>query len=320
MKIADPSKHRTYPRVDLSKVPNWIIALSYYSLPLIELSSMNLNKKERKGILSAEVKNSIIMWKSSKGLEDVDELEYKYFLEGIGAIKARPINQEDLDVPLSDNLHIRDIMGTEPLKAKKMYYLSRFGSQLAMYWTNGQYFLYEATLFWLLIRSKSFFPLLQKIVSDPRVYQVGLQDELIPSKDGMSRALVKKWLKYFGLIKQADLDGSRLAVLLFCASLMELNEKIADVRNRKEYVDELCHYLSDTFSISEVAVDFGVFLDYIYSHVDRSVVDGYPSGRGHRGLLSKPSVQILEIKKAFPLTILESIQVSEIKKAILLGG
>jgi hypothetical protein len=319
MKHTDFLKSRTYPRINLSKVSNWISALSFYSLPLIELSSRKLNEKEKKGALHPKVKENVIFWKRTMGLEDADELEYKYFLEGIEAIKARPINPEDLDVPLSDNLLIRDVLGTDKLKAK-MYYLSKLGSQLALYWTSEQYTLYEMTLFWLLIKSKSFSPLIQKMLSDPRVYQEGLRDMLIPSQNGMSRALVKKWLKYFGLIERDNIDCSRLAILLFSSSIMEINEKIAHIINWKEYVSKLCQYLSNTFSISEVTVDFSILLDCIYSHSDRSIVEGYPSGRGHQGLPSKPSVQILEIKKPIPLSILESIQVSEIRKAILLGG
>lgn len=319
MKHTDFFKSRTYPRIDLSKVSNWIIALSFYSLPLIELSSRKLNEKEKKGVLHTKVKENVIFWKKTVRIEDADELEYKYFLEGIGAIKARPVNPEDMDVPLCDNLLIRDVLGAEHLKAK-MYYLSKFGSQLAAYWTSEQYTLYEMTLFWLLIRSKSFSPLIQKMLSDPRVYQMGLQDMLIPSQNGMSRALVKKWLKYFGLIERDNINRSRLAVLLLFSSIMEINEKIAHTISWKEYVSKLSQYLSNTFSISEVTVDFSILLDYIYSHSDRSIVEGYPSGRGHRGLPSKPSVQILEIKRPIPLSFFESIQISEIKKAILLGG
>lgn len=266
-----------------------------------------------------EVKKKIMLWKKIRKLEDTDELEYKYFLEGIGAIKARSINLEDMDVPLSDNVTIRDILGREQHRAK-MYYLSKLGSQLATYWAHEQYTLYEATLFWMLIRSKSFNPLIQKMLSDPRVYHMGFEDELIPSQDGISRILVKKWLQYFGLLRQNHIDRSRLAALLLYSSIMEINEKITEIGKWKEYVNKLCQYLSSTFYISEVAVDYGTLLDYVYSHVERYVIEGFPSGRGHRGLPSKPSIQILEIKGLIPLLNLESIQVSEIRKAILLGG
>jgi hypothetical protein len=300
-------------------VPNWIIALSFYSLPLIELSSKKLNEKEKKRMLSTEVKENVKFWKRARGIEEADELEYKYFLEGIDAIKVRAINPEDMNVPLSDNLLISDILGSEQLKAK-MYYLSKFGSWLATYWTNERYTLYEMTLFWLLIRSKNFTPLIQKMLSDPRIYHIGFQDMLIPSQDGVSRTLVKKWLKYFGLIERDHINRSRLAALLLCSSVMEINEKIAQVGNWKEYVSKLCQHLSSTFSISEVAVDFSILLDYIYSQLERSTIEGFPSGRGHRGLPSRPSVQILEIKSPIPLSLLESIQVSEIRKAILFEG
>jgi len=317
--MTDFLKSRTYPRVDLAKVSNWICALSFYSLPLIELSSKRLAKKERKGILPTEAKTRLILWKRTKGLEDADELEYKYFLKGIDAIRARPVNVEDMDAPLSDNITIRDILGTE-YRRIKMYYLSKFGSQLAAYWTDEQHNFYEATLFWLLTRSQSFNPLIQKMLSDSRVYQTGLQDELIPSQDGMSRILVKKWLQYFGLTKQNRIDQSRLAALLLYSSVMEINERIAQKGKWKEYVGELCQHLSKCFSISEVAVDFSVLLDCVYSHSSRHVVEGFPSGRGHRGLPSKPSVQILEVKNLIPLSSIELIQPFEIRKAIIFGG
>ena len=317
--MIDFLKSRTYPRVDLSKVSNWIRALSFYGLPLIELCSKKLAEKENKAILSTNAKARLILWKRSKGLEDADELEYKYFLQGIDAIRARPVSVADLDVPLSDNIVIRDILCAEHSRIK-MYYLSRFGLQLADYWTNEQYHFYEATLFWLLIRSQSFNPIIQKMLSDRRIYQTGLQDEFIPSRDGMSRILVKKWLQYFGLIKQNSIDQLKLAAMLLYSSVMEINEQFAQKGKWKEYVGELCQHLSKCFSISDVAVDFSALLDCVYSHLSRHIVAGFPSGRGHRGLPSKPSVQILEGYNPIPLSSIESIQPFEIRKAIVFGG
>ena len=311
-------KTRTYPRVDLSKLNNWIQALMYYSLPLNELSSRKLSEKERKGIITEDLKHRIMLWKRSKGLEDTDELEYKYFLEGIDAIRGRPVHMEDLEVPLFNSVKIRDILGTD-FSRVKMYYLTKFGRRLAQLWLNGQHALYELTLFWLLIRSKCFTPLIQRALSDPRVYERPFEEKIVPSQDGISRRLAVKWLRFFGLINQDRIDPLRLAVFLLYSSMMEINEKLSKNGVLKEYVNNLCHFLSECFSISQSAVDFGVFLDYIYCHTNRKIIEGFPSGRGHRGLPSKPSVQILEIKQPIPLPDIRLIEPLELRKAILFG-
>jgi hypothetical protein len=312
-------KFRTYPRVDLAKVSNWISALSYYGLPLIELSSRRLADREKASTLSSKLKAKLILWKKTKGLEDPDELEYKYFLEGIEALCARALSPEDLDIPLFENVTLGDAVNTSSSRAK-VYYLSRLGSLLASFWTNEQHHLYEATLFWLLIRSKNFNPLIQKLLSDHCFYEKGLRDELIPSQDGISRALVKKWLNYFGLLEQDQLDQSKLAIMLLYGSTFEINEQFLQRKKWKEYVGEVCRYLSNRFSIGEGAIDFGVFLDCLYSRVDRNVLRGYPSGRGHRGLPSKPSVQILELSNCIPFSSIESVQPFDILNAIAFGG
>jgi hypothetical protein len=312
-------KTRTYPRVDLPKISNWILALIYYGLPLNELSSRKLSKKERKGVITKDLKHQIMLWKRSRGLEDADELEYKYFLEGINAIKARPVHIEDLEVTVLNNVKIRDIIGSDFSRAK-IYYLTKFGQWLAHLWLNAQYIMYELTLFWLLIRSKHFTPLIQKTLSDPRIYQESFNENMVPSQDGISRRLVKKWLHFFGLINQNRIDSLRLAVLLLYSSIMEINEKLSKNGVLKEYVNNLCSFLSESFSIPQSAVDFGIFLDYIYLYTNRKVIEGFPSGRGHGGLPSKPSVQILEIKQIVPLPDVKLIEPLELRKAIVFGA
>ena len=261
----------------------------------------------------------MILWKKSRRLNDPDELEYKYFFEGIDVVRVRAFGPEDVDIPLSENITLGDIMSTQYSRVK-VYYLSRFGSLLASFWTNKKYHFYEATLFWLLIRSKSLNPLIQKLISDRRFYESGLRDEFIPSQDGISRTLVKKWLQYFGLLKQNQLNKSKLITMLLQATTLELNEQLIQRGIWKEYVGSLCKYLSNCFCIAEGAIDFSVLLDCLYSQVDREILAGYPSGRGHRGLPSKPSVQILEIGNHIPLSSVESIQPFEMIKAIAFGG
>lgn len=312
-------KFRTYPRVDLAKVSNWISTLSYYGLPLIEISSRRLAYREKAGILPSKLKAKLTLWKKIKGLEDPDELEYKYFLEGIEALCKRALSPEDLDIPLLASLTLGDVVNTSSSKAK-VYYLSRLGSLLASFWTNEQHHLYEAALFWLLIRSKNFNPLIQRLLSDQRFYKKGLLDELIPSQDGISRALVKKWLNYFGLLKQDQLDKSKLTILLLYGSTFEINEQFLQTKRWKEYVGEVCKFLSNRFSIAEGTINFAVFLDGLYSRVGRDVLRGYPSGRGHRGLPSKPSIQILELSNYIPLSSIDSVEPSNLIKAIAFGG
>lgn len=312
-------KHRTYPRVDLNKVSNWLYALSVYGLPLIELSSRKLADRERATTLSVELKQKVQAWKKFKGLEDPDDLEYKYFLEGIEAILSRPLVNEDMDIPLSQNLRLGEIVGVE-LSRKKIYYLSKLGSNLTNYWESKQHHIYEAALFWSIIRSKNFNPLIQELISDPRFYQKGLQDELIRSQDGISRALVKKWLQHFFLIKNNVPDKSKLAILLLYALALEINEKVEQKGVLEEYVGELCETVSEKFSITATAVNFGLLLECLYSHLNRQTVAGFPSGRGHLGLPSKPSVQMLEIKSVIPLSVMGEIQSYEIQKAISFGG
>jgi hypothetical protein len=64
-------------------VSNWISTLSTYGLPLTEISSRKLNEKEKNGQITQDLKEKIRFWKKSKGIDDQDDLEYKYFLEGV---------------------------------------------------------------------------------------------------------------------------------------------------------------------------------------------------------------------------------------------
>ena len=144
-------KLRTYPRVDLAKVGNWITALSFYSLPLNELSSRRLAERERNGTLPKGLKEQLTCWKESLGLEDGDDLEYKYFLEGIDAIRARDLETEDITASSATGLPLDSVL-TKELRSIKLYYLSRLGSMLAEYLNSRQHHLYEAALFWSLIR------------------------------------------------------------------------------------------------------------------------------------------------------------------------
>jgi hypothetical protein len=312
-------KRRTYPRVDLNKLSNWISALSSYGLPLIELSARKLSDNERRGSLSLEVKQKIQAWKKLKGLEDPDDLEYKYFLESIEAILSRPLENEDMYVPLFQDLSIGKITSFKPNR-KRIYYLSKLGCNLANYWGLRQHHYYEATLFWSIIRCTKFNPLIQSLISNPRFYQEGFHDQLIPSRDGISRALVRKWLQHFFLIKNNKPDEAKLAILLLYALVLELNCIIEHKGSLKQYVGVLCETVSEKFSITATAVGFDFLLEWLYSHLDRQVIVGFPSGRGHLGLPSKPSIQILEINGLIPLSIIGEIQSYEIQKAISFGG
>lgn len=310
---------RTYPRVDLTKISKWISALSFYSLPLIEISSKKLmQKKSRKELNSEHLKN-IINWKKKLGLNDPDELEYKYFLEGIEAIKERSLSPEDLIIPISGNIAIGDLVSSNSSRTK-LYYLSCKGSKIMDFWTKKQYHLYEAGLFWLLIRAKKFNPLIQKLISDPRFYSQILSDDYIPSKDGISRSLVKKWLDYFGLLEDNYLNQSKLIILVFYSLVFEMNEQFSKRGTWKEYVADICEFMLNKFSIANGVIEFNVLLDYIYLISDRDVLSGYPTGRGHVGLASKPSIQLLEMKKPLPYSNLETINPFNLRKAIPYGG
>lgn len=308
-------RNRTYPRVDLAKVSTWISSLSNYGLPLLELSSRRLTTREKRGEISSQIKEQLLQWKTLQGLCDPDELEYKYFLDGIDAICERNLNPEDNKVLSAINPYFKDIIEFSNRNIK-IYYLSRLGSHLSNFWFKQNYFLYEVTLFWLLIRSQRFDPLLQKMLSDRRFYKQGLTDKLIPSQDGISKSLVKKWFHFFGLTSLKQINKSKLVVLLLFALVFELNELYLQKGRWKEYIGDLCTSLSNRFSISQSAVDFSVLLDYIYSKVNRNILEGYPSGRGHQGLPSKPSVQLLE-GTYIPLSWLDSIQAVDLLKTIV---
>jgi hypothetical protein len=300
-------------------VSNWISTLSTYGLPLTEISSRKLNEKEKNGQITQDLKEKIRFWKKSKGIDDQDDLEYKYFLEGVEALLCRPLEKEDLYVPLIQDLTLGNVVGLE-IARKKIYYLSNLGCRLSGYWDSKQHDLYEAMLFWLIIRSNNFNPLVQRLISDPRLYQIGFQDGLIPSQDGISRALVRKWLQYFSLIKNKKLDETKLAVLLLYAVIFELNEAVKKQSPLKFYVEEWEQIVSEQFSISTSAICIGAILEWLYSKIDRQTMVGFPSGRGHKGLPSKPSIQILEINKEISLSIVGEVQPYEIRKVISFGG
>jgi hypothetical protein len=302
----------------MAKISNRVNALSYYGLPLIELADKRLEDRVNKGILTRELKAALLDWKEDRGLRDPDELEYKYFLQGIGALNERTISDEDLLIPLFDNITLSDVVDKLGHNVK-IYYLSRHGMQLSDFLITQKHHLYEIALFWLLIRSKNFNPLIQKLFSDHRCYEREITDDMIPGHDGISRALVRKWLTYFGLIRQNRIDRSKLATMLLYASTLEMNERLQNGQWR-EYVGNICRYLSTCFSISEGAVDFSVFLEYLFFHLDRAAMMGYPSGREHQGLSSRPSVQMLEINGPIPLSCLEKVQPSDTSKAIVFRG
>jgi hypothetical protein len=299
----------------LFKVKNWLQALSYYALPLIEFSTRKIEAKVAKGDINANVKDDIISWKATFGIQNSDELEYKYFLQGVGIIEGRPISNEDMEIPLG-NICLKDLC---PSKQAKVFYLTKVGTELVEFDNNQQYHLFESFLFWLLLRSKAFNPLLQKLLSDSRCYNISINEEIIPSKDAMSRMIVKRWLGFFGLINGGRIDRSKLSILLLFSTVMELNDCISK-STIKELVENLTKNLSEAFSLNRSVVDFSVFLDYIFSAVDRSIMTGYPSGREHGGLPSRPSVQILEIDKPIPFSVMKKPEASGVIKSLLLGG
>jgi hypothetical protein len=312
-------KGRTYPRVDLSKVGDWFLALSTYGLPLTEITSRRLLDKEENHQISRELKDKINAWKERISINDPDDSEYKYFLDGIEALLSRPLESADLLVPLASDLSLGDLVSAHP-KGKNIHYLSRIGCSIFGYLNSGQHNLFEGALFWAIIRSPDFNPLLQKVISDSRLYTNGFQDILIQSKDGISRVLVKKWFQYFGLITNGRIDNQKLSILLWYAIVFELNEIALRQECQKFYVEELSGVLAEKFSISMTAVDFSFIIDWLYSHVNRQTIDGFPSGRGHKGLPSKPSIQIIEIKGKIPLSLADQIHLFELKRAISFGG
>ncbi len=292
---------RTYPRVHLSKIEHWVQVLGTYALPLIEISERKLQERLEKRTLPAHIVERIHAWKTGADIHDSDELEYKYFLECIGAIYGRKATKTDLNVPLFDVLTLKDLR-IQRLGAVKMYFLSRLGARLQQALERGQRGVYEALLFWLIIRSERFDPLIQRLIEDPRTYKEGLKDDYIPSNDAISRTVTLSWLQSLSLEHDGSLDTSLLARLMLYAVILEINERCP----LKDFVEILARKISERLSVAEAAIDFTLIIDFLYVNSPDGIVDGFPSGRGHLGLPSNPRVQMLEFKRPIPLDIVRS--------------
>ncbi len=296
------SDSRTYPRIQLSKVVTWTRLLNVYALPLLEISDRRLRKRVDSGSITPSKKELINRWKKEVGISDPDELEYKYFLEGISAICERRANESDLDIPLFGTMTLKDL-NLSRIEGTKMYYLSQLGVRLYSALEANRYDLVEAVLFWLILRSSVFEPVIQKVLADPRTYEHGVDDSLIPTKDAISRRMALTWLHHFGLLKERKIDTRRLSKMLLYAVLLEINELYYQSPWKKELVENTCRRLSASLSLPDSAIDFSILVDFVYLHSTPVYVEGFPSGRGHRGLPSNALIQLLEFKKPIPLDI-----------------
>ena len=285
-----------------------------YSIPWIELSERKLKKRKRTGQVTPEMYDRIRFWKEELSIVDSDDLEYKYFLENIDVIKTRLVAESDMHVTLFGSLKILDIIGERNARIQ-MSYLSQLGYLLTSFLESGKYDLYESCLFWLLIRSDKFKPIIQVLLSDPRFYIDEYKEERIISRDGISRALAKKWLNYFGLLKSGKPDYDKISILLLYATVFEINQTLKHYGSWKVYVEEACENLSQAFSISQSTIDYGVFLDIIYERSNGGV-KGYPSGRGHSTLPSKREIQILSFQRKISFEGLSGLDFVLLRHAI----
>ncbi len=290
---------RTYPRVQLPKVTNWIRALGVYALPLVEISTRKLHARAEAGELTETVLQRMDLWKRDAGIADPDELEYKYFLQAIDAINERSIEPDELSIPALGDMRLGELLDLGRRNAK-MYYLSASGRKLKVALDNRRSDIYEATLFWMLLRTKSFDLLIQRVVSDPRSYQIALTESAVPSQDAVSRRMTVSWLQSLGIVHEQMLDARKLAAALLMAVIFELNECYVSEKSAAYYVDELSRRLSQKFSLSESIVSFRALLDLIVARAPSGCVLVYPSGRGHAGLPTEPLIQLLEFRKAIP--------------------
>lgn len=292
------TKDRNFPRAyDLSVVKSYLTVLHKCPLPLIEIE-----RRKLKHMLSPETADAIREWKCKHGIDSADESEYRYLLRDLGLVGERELTDIDLVLPLGgDGPVVRSFVS--PGSKIKTYFLTQEGESLYAQLISDRP-AYDSALFWLILRNQVYIRLIQQVILDRKSYRADDVRELIRTNDSTSKNCAVQWLRYFGIVRSGKgyrLDTEMLARCLLAATIFELNTYLE--RDETYYVKEMDRHLNETFSLSPSATDFVAALDTIFRHVDKSIVQGYTSGRGDTSLPSRPSLSMVKLSGMIPLMI-----------------
>jgi hypothetical protein len=245
--------------------------------------------------------DAIQSWKRKNGIDSADESEYRYLLRDLGLIADRVSTDVDLFLPLGgDGPALNSFV---PRFNIRLFFLTKTGEDLYERLISDRPS-YEYALFWLIIRNQSYLRLMQQLFQNRLSFCADDIRELIRTNDSTSRNCAIQWMRYFSIAKSGNgcrLDTETLARLLLAAAIMEINTHFE--QKETYYVKEIDRRLNETFSLTPSSTDFVAALDTIFHYADKSVIQGYPSGRADTSLPSQPNVAMVRFTGSISLGI-----------------
>jgi len=305
------TKDRNFPRAyDLQIVKSYLNVLHKCPIPLIEIE-----RRKLKQMRDRETSNAIREWKRSNGIDSADESEYRYLLRDLCLIADRESIDVDFVLPLGGG---GPIVGSfvSSTSRTRVFFLTKRGESLYAQLTYDR-LAYESELFWLVLRNQFYLRLIQQIILDRKSYRVDDIRDLIKTNDSTSKNCAIQWLHYFDIARFGHgcrLDNEMLARRLFASAIFEINENFE--RGETYYVKEIDRRLNEVFSLSPSATDFVAALDTIFRYAEKSVLQGYTSGRDDISLPSRPSISMIKFTSTIPLAIAFQANAAEVLRII----
>ena len=290
------TKDRNLPRAyDLRIIQSYLTVLHKCPIPMLEIE-----RRKLKRMLDKETAETVLKWKRKHEIDSADESEYRYIFRDLDLIADRKLTEIDPVLPLGGD---GPPLGSFVSSKAKMFFLTEKGENLYTQLISDRP-AYECALFWLILRNQFYVRLIQQVILDRKSYRASDIRELIRTNDSTSKNCAVQWLRYFGIAKFGNgfrLDAETLARRLLAATILEIDTYFD--RNETYYLKEIDRRLNETFSLSPSATDFVAALDTIFRHAQRSVIQGYTSGRGDTVLPNHPSVSIVKFTDTIPLEI-----------------
>ena len=207
----------------------------------------------------------------------------------------------DTMLPLGgDGPPIAEVIGSN--SRARMYYLTQMGERCHST-MKDDHLAFESVLFWLLLRNRTFLPLIQQIILNPISYDNVDVAEVMSTADSVSKNVMLHWLRYFSLVSYVGKHVLQVRILarrLLTAAILEINHSF--VGDETYYVKEIDRKLNEAFSLSSTATDFTSALSVIFQH-SKASIQGYSSSRGDVSLPNFPRISILKFVDAIPVSV-----------------
>lgn len=292
------TKDRNLPRAyDLHVVGAYLMVLHKCPVPLIEIE-----RRKLKQMPTQESAQAFLEWKRKQGIDSADESEYRYLLRDLGLVADRELTEVDSVLPLGGDGPPAACLLPAGSRAK-VFFLTQDGEALYTQLVSDRP-TYESTLFWLILRNQLYLRLIQQVVLDRQSYGASDIRKLIGTKDSTSKNCAVQWLRYFGIARSENgckLDAETLARRLLGAAILEINKYFE--RSETYYVKEVDRRLNEAFSLSPSVTDFSAALDTIFHYADKSIMQGYTSGRRDVSLPNHHGISMLKFTGTLPLSI-----------------